>query len=55
MFCHDRYSLFLVFEKKQHDRINTRKEMMKQEEGGERKGSALAPWSQRRMPRQEQR
>jgi len=28
MFCHDRYSLLVVFEKKQHDRINSREETM---------------------------
>jgi hypothetical protein len=33
----------MFFEKKQHNRINTRKETMGQKEGGERKGSSLAP------------
>jgi len=28
MFCHDRYSLLFVFEKKQHNRINSREETM---------------------------
>jgi|GEM_PF-5195487 len=41
MFCHDRYSLLFVFEKKQHDRINSREEMMGQKEGGERAGHRL--------------
>ena len=36
MFCHDRYSLLVVFEKKQHDRINSREETMGQKEGMER-------------------
>ena len=33
MFCHDRYSLLFVFEKKQHDRINTREETMGETRG----------------------
>jgi hypothetical protein len=33
MFCHDRYSLLVVFEKKQHDRINTREETMGETRG----------------------
>src|SRR5437763_15269124 len=33
MFCHDRYSLLVVVEKKQHDRINTRKETMGETRG----------------------
>src|SRR5438105_13149717 len=41
MFCHDRYSLLFVFEKKQHDRINMREETMGQKEGGERAGHCL--------------
>src|SRR5216684_6502076 len=41
MFCHERYSLLVVFEKKQHDRINTREETMGQKEGGERAGHRL--------------
>src|SRR5437660_9229806 len=41
MFCHDRYSLLFVFEKKQHDRINSREETMGQKEGGERAGHRL--------------
>src|SRR5258708_35292794 len=41
MFCHDRYSLLFVSEKKQHDCINTREETMGQKEGGERAGHCL--------------
>ncbi len=33
MFCHERYSLLVVFEKKQHDRINTREETMGETRG----------------------
>ncbi|GHO70164.1 hypothetical protein KSC_090560 [Ktedonobacter sp. SOSP1-52] len=33
MFCHDRYSLLFVFEKKQYYRINTRKDMMEETRG----------------------
>lgn len=33
MFCHDRYSLLVVFEKKQHDRINSREETMGETRG----------------------
>src|SRR6266566_6596912 len=33
MFCHDRYSLLVVFEKKQHDRLNTREETMGETRG----------------------
>src|SRR6266699_3024072 len=33
MFCHDRYSLLFVFENKQHDHINTRKETMGETRG----------------------
>src|SRR6266566_5947545 len=41
MFCHDSSSLLVVFEKKQHDRLNTREETMGQKEGGERAGHRL--------------
>src|ERR1700676_1033654 len=41
MFCHDSSSLLFVFEKKQHNRINTREETMGQKEGGERAGHRL--------------
>src|SRR5712691_2801742 len=33
MFCHDSSSLLFVFEKKQHDRINTREETMGETRG----------------------
>src|SRR6266566_7449628 len=33
MFCHDSSSLLVVFEKKQHDRINTREETMGETRG----------------------
>jgi hypothetical protein len=36
MFCHNRYSLFVSLEKKQHDRLNTCEETMGQKEVGER-------------------
>ena len=33
MFCHERYSLLVVFEKKQHNRLNTREDTMGEPRG----------------------
>src|SRR5260370_11938956 len=51
MFCHDSSSLLFVFEKKQHDRINTREETMGETRG--RRGQVIAcTMIEHAMPRQ---
>jgi len=42
MFCHERYSLLFVFENKQHDRINTRKETMGETRGRREREQVIA-------------
>lgn len=52
MFCHDRYSLLFVFENKQHDHINTRKETMGETRGRREKRLIACTMIEHAMPRQ---